>query len=48
MPSTVPFSEWVERKESRYGMRMEKSSCTPSGVPHVKIENDAFAPVAVW
>jgi hypothetical protein len=47
MPSTVPFSVWVDRNDSRYGMRMENSSCTPSGVPSVKIENEASAPVEV-
>ncbi len=45
MPSTVPMKSWVDRNDSRYGMRMEKSSLEPSGVPHVKIEKDAPAVV---
>ena len=44
MPWTVPSSVCVERNDSRYGMRMENNSLEPSGVPHVKSENDAAAP----
>ena len=47
MPSTVPLRVWVDRNDSRYGMRIENSSLTPSGVPRVKIEKDASAPVDV-
>ncbi len=44
MPWTVPSSVCVERKDSRYGMRMENSSLDPSGVPQVNSENEAAAP----
>ena len=47
MPSTQPSSVCVERKASRYGTRIENSSLVPSGVPSVKIENDASAPQAL-
>ena len=46
MPSTQPSSECVDRSASRYGMRIENSSLVPSGVPSVKIENEASAPQA--
>ena len=38
MPSTSPSSVWVESSESRYGIRIEKISEAPSGVPRVKME----------
>ena len=37
----------VDRSASRYGTRIENSSLVPSGVPSVKIENEASAPQAV-
>ena len=47
MPSTQPSSECVDSSASRYGTRIENSSLVPSGVPSVKIENEASAPHAV-
>ena len=41
MPSTLPSKVPVARNESRYGIRIEKTSSDPSSVPIVKIENDA-------
>ena len=41
MPSTVPLKSPVARNDSRLGMRMLNSSEVPSGVPMVKIENEA-------
>ncbi len=47
MPSTQPSSECVDRMLSRNGTRMLNSSLVPSGVPSVKIENEASCPQTV-
>ena len=46
MPSTLPSKVPVARNERRYGIRIEKMSSDPSGVPIVKIEKDAGCSVS--
>ncbi len=41
MPSTRPLKSPVARNERTYGIRMENTSALPSGVPIVRMENEA-------
>ncbi len=45
IPSTCAVKLPVDSHDSRYGILMENSSVVPSGVPRVKMENDAGASV---